>query len=214
MDGAGQRRAVQRRAATAAGPPRHAPRERPAAAVLGEGAASRPSGNSSRDSRLAWRLTDDVLYGDVWRRPELSPRDRSLVTISVLIATGKTAQLGGPPGASARERPAPTETSGVLAHLAIYCGWPSAVSALQVYEQVYAARKVDTAALRAVGAAPSGAPASVPGALRSSTHSLPTVAPKFAQLTTDVVFGDLWRRSDLGAARSSLVTIAALACNG
>jgi alkylhydroperoxidase/carboxymuconolactone decarboxylase family protein YurZ len=40
-------------------------------------------------------LTDDVLFGDVWRRPELSPRDRSLVTISVLIATGRTAQLGG-----------------------------------------------------------------------------------------------------------------------
>ena len=40
-------------------------------------------------------LTDEVLFGDVWRRPELSPRDRSLVTISVLIATGKPAQLAG-----------------------------------------------------------------------------------------------------------------------
>jgi 4-carboxymuconolactone decarboxylase len=57
-------------------------------------ATSRPSGPAQQ--RLApglATLTDDVLYGDVWRRPELSPRDRSLVTISVLIATGKPAHL-------------------------------------------------------------------------------------------------------------------------
>jgi 4-carboxymuconolactone decarboxylase len=40
-------------------------------------------------------LADEVLLGDVWRRPEWSPRDRSLVTVSVLIATGKPAQLAG-----------------------------------------------------------------------------------------------------------------------
>ena len=95
-------------------------------------------------------LTDDVLFGDVWRRPELSPRDRSLVTISVLIATGKPAQLAGHLGRALTNGVQPTEASGLLAHLAIYCGWPSAVSALEVYEQVYTARKVDTAALRSV----------------------------------------------------------------
>ena len=77
------------------------------------------------------RLTDDVLYGDVWRRPELSPRDRSLVTISVLIATGKTAQLGGHLGRALSNGVQPSEASGLLAHLAVYCGWPSAVSALR-----------------------------------------------------------------------------------
>ena len=96
-------------------------------------------------------LTDDVLFGDVWRRPELSPRDRSLVTISVLIATGKPAQLAGHLGRALDNGVQPSEASGLLAHLAIYCGWPSAVSALEVYEQVYTARKVDTAALRTVG---------------------------------------------------------------
>ena len=82
-------------------------------------------------------LTDDVLYGDVWRRPELSARDRSLVTISVLIATGKTAQLAGHLGRALDNGVQPSEASGLLAHLAIYCGWPNAVSALEVYEQVY-----------------------------------------------------------------------------
>jgi 4-carboxymuconolactone decarboxylase len=66
-------------------------------------------------------LTDDVLFGDVWRRPELSPRDRSLVTISVLIATGKPAQLAGHLGRALTNGVQPTEVSGLLAHLAIYC---------------------------------------------------------------------------------------------
>ena len=95
-------------------------------------------------------LTDDVLFGDVWSRPELSPRDRSLVTISVLIATGKSAQLAGHLGRALENGVKPSEASGLLAHLAIYSGWPNAVSALEVYDQVYTARKIDTAALRTV----------------------------------------------------------------
>lgn len=64
--------------------------------------------------------TDDVLFGDVWRRPELSPRDRSLVTIAVLIATGKTAQLEGHLGRALGNGVKPMEASGVLTHLALY----------------------------------------------------------------------------------------------
>jgi 4-carboxymuconolactone decarboxylase len=158
-------------------------------------------------------LTDDVLFGDVWRRPELSPRDRSLVTVSVLIATGKPAQLAGHLGRALTNGVLPSEASGLLAHLAIYCGWPSAVSALEVYEQVYTARKVDTAALRAVtpGLA---APGSDAARARAVNDELGAVAPKFVQLTNDVVFGDLWRRSDLTLRDRSLVTIAALAAMG
>ena len=158
-------------------------------------------------------LTDDVLFGDVWRRPELSPRDRSLVTISILIATGKPAQLAGHLGRALTNGVQPSEASGLLAHLAIYCGWPSAVSALEVYEQVYTARKVDTAALRTVTPR---LPAAGSDAARAKavTDELGAVAPKFVQLTNDVVFDDLWRRSDLSLRDRSLVTIAALAAMG
>jgi len=158
-------------------------------------------------------LTDDVLFGDVWRRSELSPRDRSLVTVSVLIATGKPAQLAGHLGRALDNGVKPTEASGLLAHLAIYSGWPNAVSALDVYDQVYTTRKVDTAALRALGprlpaAASDGARA------RALADELGTIAPKFVQLTNDVVFGDLWQRSDLALRDRSLVTIAAVAAMG
>ncbi len=158
-------------------------------------------------------LTDDVLFGDVWRRPELSPRDRSLVTISILIATGKPAQLAGHLGRALDNGVQPSEASGLLAHLAIYCGWPSAVSALEVYEQVYTARKVDTAALRTVSPR-LPAPASDAARARAVNDELGAVAPKFVQLTNDVVFDDLWRRSDLTLRDRSLVTIAALAAMG
>ena len=158
-------------------------------------------------------LTDDVLFGDVWRRPELSPRDRSLVTLSVLIATGKPAQLAGHLGRALDNGVQPSEASGLLAHLAIYSGWPSAVSALDVYEQVYTARKVDTAALRAAGPR-LPAPASDAARTRELKDELGAVAPKFVQLTDDVVFGDLWQRSDLTPRDRTLVTIAAVAAMG
>ena len=157
-------------------------------------------------------LTDDVLYGDVWRRPDLSPRDRSLVTITALIAIGKTAPLAGHLGRALDNGLRPTEASGLLAHLAIYCGWPSAVAALEAYDQVYTARKVDTEALRAVGPR-LPVPTSDAARARAATEAL-AVAPKFLQLTNDVVFGDLWRRSDLSLRDRSLVTIVALAATG
>jgi 4-carboxymuconolactone decarboxylase len=158
-------------------------------------------------------LTDDVLYGDVWRRPDLSPRDRSLVTIAVLIATGKPAQLAGHLSRGLDNGIRPSEASAVLAQLAIYAGWPAAVSALEIYDQVYTARKIDPASLQ-VTAPPLAASATtaVPG--KAVNSEVGTVAPKFVQLTTDVVLDDLWRRPDLNARDRSLVTIAALAAMG
>jgi 4-carboxymuconolactone decarboxylase len=175
---------------------------------------SKPSG--SVQPRIApglATLTDEVLFGDVWVRPELSPRDRSLVTLSVLIATGKPAQLTGHLGRALDNGVQPSEASGLLAHLAIYCGWPSAVSALEVYDQVYTARQVDTAPIRAVRPRLSASAGDTTRA-RAVADELGGVAPKFVQLTRDVVFADLWSRSDLSRRDRSLVTIAALAAMG
>jgi 4-carboxymuconolactone decarboxylase len=149
----------------------------------------------------------------VWKRPQLSPRDRSLVTISVLIATGKPAQLAGHLGRALDNGVQPSEASGVLAHLAMYCGWPSAVSALDVYEQVYTARKVDVAGLRVV-APRLPAPSSDAARARALPDELETIAPKHVQLTSAVLFDDLWRRPDLTPRDRSLITVAAIAAMG
>lgn len=158
-------------------------------------------------------LTDDVLYGDVWRRPQLSPRDRGLVTIAALIAVGRTAPLAGHMGRALDNGLQPHEGSGLLAHLAIYCGWPSAVAALDAFDQVYTARKIDTAAQRAESR-PHSSSASEADRITAGAKELGAVAPKFVQLTDDVVFGDLWRRTDLSVRDRSLVTIVALAGMG
>jgi 4-carboxymuconolactone decarboxylase len=174
----------------------------------------RPSGElQQRIAPGLATLTDDVLFGDVWARPELSQRDRSLVTISVLIATGRTAQLTGHLGRALANGVKPSEASAVLAHLAIYSGWPSAVSALEVYDQVYKARNVDASGLGAVSSR-LPVPASEAERARATATQLGTVAPKFVQLTNNVVFDDLWRRADLSVRDRSLVTIAALAAMG
>jgi 4-carboxymuconolactone decarboxylase len=177
-------------------------------------APGRPSGEvQPRVAPGMAALTDDVLFGDVWRRPELSPRDRSLVTITVLIATGKAAVLSGHLNRALDNGVLPSEASGVLAHLAVYAGWPSAVAALEAYDQVYATRKVDTATLRVAGDRLAASAADAARA-KGLTESVGAVAPKFAQLTNDVVFGDLWRRPDLSLRDRSLVTIVALAAMG
>ena len=91
------------------------------------GQEQRGGSSSALQQKLAPGLatyTDEVLYGDVWRRTELSARDRSLVTISALIATGKSAQLVGHLGRALNNGVQPIEASGVLTHLAIIVAGP------------------------------------------------------------------------------------------
>ena len=158
--------------------------------------------------------TDRVLFGDVWVRPELAPRDRSLITLSVLIATGRTAQMAGHLARGLDNGIRPTEVAGMVTQLAFYTGWPNAVSALNEVEKVFAERHVDPASLTAVP--PASAPLPPSDAARGAAvdRTLAPIAPKLAQLTKDVVFADLWRRTDLSPRDRSFVTIAALAAGG
>src|SRR6266498_899241 len=77
-------------------------------------------------------LTDDVLFGDVWARAELSPRDRSLITVAALIAGGNTEQLPGHLNRAKQNGISETELAEVIIHLAFYAGWPHAMSAVRV----------------------------------------------------------------------------------
>ena len=82
-------------------------------------------------------LTDDVLFGDVWERAELSPRDRSLVTVAALIANGNTEQLSGHLSRAKQNGLSETELAEVIIHLAFYAGWPRAMSAVRVARDVF-----------------------------------------------------------------------------
>ena len=84
-------------------------------------------------------LTDDVLFGDVWARPELAPRDRSLITCAALITNGSTEQLRAHLGLAKTNGVTESELKEAIIHLAFYAGWPRAMSAIMVAKEVLAA---------------------------------------------------------------------------
>lgn len=82
-------------------------------------------------------LTDGVLFGDVWERPELSKRERSLVTVAALISGGNTEQLSFHLNKAKENGLTEAELIEVITHLAFYCGWPKAMSAITVAKEVF-----------------------------------------------------------------------------
>jgi len=80
--------------------------------------------------------TTDVLFRDLWLRPDLAPRDRSLVTVSALIASGQSAQITYHLNRAMDNGLTREQASEVITHLAFYAGWPNAFSALPVVKDV------------------------------------------------------------------------------
>jgi 4-carboxymuconolactone decarboxylase len=81
--------------------------------------------------------TDDVLFGDVWERSGLSPRDRSLVTITTLIALYRTNELPFHLKKALENGVTKEEIGEVITHLAFYAGWPCASSATTIARRVF-----------------------------------------------------------------------------
>ena len=86
-------------------------------------------------------LTDKVLFGDVWERPGLSKRDRSLITVAVLTALYRPEQLRGHIGRALTNGVTKDEISEIITHLAFYSGWPTAVTAAAIAKSVFEEHK-------------------------------------------------------------------------
>ena len=82
-------------------------------------------------------LIDEVLFGDVWEREELSKRDGSLITVAALVAGGNTEQLTNHLVRAKDNGLTETELKEVIIHLAFYTGWPRAMSAITIAKQVF-----------------------------------------------------------------------------
>ncbi|WP_246088869.1 carboxymuconolactone decarboxylase family protein [Phreatobacter stygius] len=82
-------------------------------------------------------LTDSVLYGDIWQRPQLSKRDRSLITVAALIALNRPDQLRSHLALARQNGVTEDELVETITHLAFYAGWPNAVSAVAVARDVF-----------------------------------------------------------------------------
>src|SRR5262249_3133181 len=76
-------------------------------------------------------LTDDVLFGDIWERPGLSKRDRSLITVAALTALYRTNELPSHILRARQNGVSKDEIIEVIIHMAFYAGWPSAMTAVR-----------------------------------------------------------------------------------
>lgn len=161
------------------------------------------------------RYTSSTLLGDLWKRPQLSARDRSIVTLSVLIARNQTVEmpyylsLALDSGLKARE------ISEIIAHLAFYSGWGNAASAVAVTKAVFVERGITPEQLPPA----SGELLPIDEAAEAQRFStveknFGAVAPGVTQYTTDALFRDLWLRPDLAPRDRSLVTVSALVATG
>ncbi len=81
--------------------------------------------------------TDRVLFGDVWERPGLSPRDRSLITVATLVALYRTNELPHHLKRALDNGVTREELIELITHLAFYSGWPTANSAVMIAKRVF-----------------------------------------------------------------------------
>ena len=159
--------------------------------------------------------TQGALLGQLWKRPGLSARDRSLVTLAALIARNQTIEMPFYLNLALDDGVKPSEISEIITHLAFYSGWATAVSAVPVAKDVFAQRKIGVDQLP-----PASGPllpldeAAEAQRVKRVGEQFGAVAPGLVQDTTDVLFRDLWLRPGLAPRDRSLVTVSALIATG
>jgi len=152
---------------------------------------------------------------DLWKRPGLTPRDRSIVTVAALIARNQTIEMPHYFNLALDNGVKPREISEIITHLAFYSGWANAMSAAAVAKTVFAERKIGADQLPAASPVllPLGKDAEAKRAA-AVEQQFSKVSPGLVQNTTDVLFRDLWLRPDLAPRDRSLVTVSALIASG
>ena len=161
------------------------------------------------------RYTQQGLYEDVWKRPGLWRRDRSLVTIATLIARNQVLPLNYYFGQALDNGVKPGEISEVITHLAFYSGWANAFAAIGPARDVFAQRGIGPDQL------PTASPELLPvnevaeaDRAKRVQESFGTVSPNLVKDTTDFLFKDLWLRPGLAPRDRSLVTVSSLIASG
>ncbi len=170
------------------------------------------------DSKMVAPALEKYAQGplaELWKRPGLTPRDRSIVTIAALIARNQTIGMPYHLNLALDNGVKPREISEIITHLAFYSGWANAMSADAVAKDVFANRKIGADQLAPASPAllPLNKEAEVKRAA-SVEQQFGSVAPRIVQYTTDVLFRDLWLRPDLAPRDRSLVTVSALIASG
>ncbi|WP_416355856.1 carboxymuconolactone decarboxylase family protein [Aureimonas phyllosphaerae] len=159
-------------------------------------------------------FTRDTLLNEVWNRPDLSRRDRSVVTVAALIARGQTGEMPFYVERALDEGVTPVELSGIVTHLAFYSGFPNAAGAAEATKAVFDRRGITADQLPGfdIDLLPQDGAAE---AAREKTVE-ETVGPVSRGVVeyTNLLFDRVWQRPDLAPRDRSLITVTALIVSG
>lgn len=161
------------------------------------------------------RYTQSRLLGEVWKRPDLSARDRGIITVAALVARNQTAEMAFYIALALDNGVKPGEVSEIIAHLAFYSGWGNAMAAVAIAKEVFAMRgviegdlppaTVDLLPIEPIAEAHRAA---------AVEQNIGPVSRALVEYTGEVLFHDLWLRPGLAPRDRSLVTVTALVAAG
>jgi 4-carboxymuconolactone decarboxylase len=183
---------------------------------IGAQSENKPTSENVRTvSPALERYRQDVILGGLWKRPGLSPRDRSIVTIAALIARNQPLEMAEQFTRALDNDVKPAELSELITHLAFYAGWGNAMSAVSVAKEVFAVRSVRPEELPAAR----GELLPLDEAAEAQRHTRVAgdfggVSPGVVDYTRDLLFRELWLRPGLAPRDRSLVTVSALIASG
>ncbi|WP_460118935.1 carboxymuconolactone decarboxylase family protein [Pseudomonas sp. H3_G09] len=161
------------------------------------------------------RYTHDVLLEEIWQRPQLLPRDRSIVTVAALIARHQSDEMARQFNLALENGVTPTELGEVITHLAFYSGWGNATLAASIAKDIFETRGIAPSALADVKDNLLPIDEGFEQMRVAAVEQM--IGPAFdalADYTTSVLFHDLWLRPALTPRDRSLVTVAALVAVG
>ena len=147
-------------------------------------------------------LTTSVVYGEIWERPQLSKRDRSLITIAALQALYRSPQLCRHLDRGLENGLTQEEIQEVIVHVSFYSGWPGGVSASGMAGDVFRERGLPES--------PSASPWVEPDGTQEYTTGPYTAVPRLGELRNSLLYGYIWERPQLSKRDRSMITVAAL----
>ena len=161
------------------------------------------------------QYTQRLVTDEVWKRADLSPRDRSIVTVAALIARNQAAEMPSQFRSALDNGVRASELSEIITHLAFYSGWPNAMSAIVAAKDVFSERRIGADQLpnEAEEHLPLDAEAEAQRVARVG-EQFGKVAPGVLKYTTEALFNDLWLRPALAPRDRSLATVSALVASG
>jgi 4-carboxymuconolactone decarboxylase len=161
------------------------------------------------------RYLEEGALAALWKRPGLVARDRSIVTISVLIARNQTVEMPHHFALALDHGVEPRELSEIITHLAFYAGWGNATSAAVIAKHIFEQRGITPDQLPAASL-PLLAIDEAAEAQRAARveENFGAIAPGVVHYTTELLFRELWLRPALAPRDRSMVTVAALVANG